>query len=122
MIGDMSRAKSTGTLTEEEEDDRRRFLWEKQAYEAARLENDLHNAEVKAMNETVMEVEEEKDKACKHLAEELKHKLDKVRSQIMSFSSESRKTFKKSKIIFLHYFFSIIKTNIIIIYLFNRPR
>ena len=78
VIGDMSRAKNTGTLTEEEEADRRRFLWEKQACEAAQLENNLHNVEIQTMNATVADAEAEKEKACKQLADELKDKLDKV--------------------------------------------
>ncbi|GFO26753.1 cytadherence high molecular weight protein 2 [Plakobranchus ocellatus] len=78
VIGDMSRAKTQGTLTDEEQADRKRFLWEKQAYEAARLENDLHNAEVQTMNETVTQVEAEKEAAGEKLAEELKRKLAKL--------------------------------------------
>lgn len=75
IIGDMSKAKNDATLTDEEYRDKKKYLFEKQAYEAAKLENDLHSQEVQKMNDTLNEFENRKAQACSDLTDEAKAKF-----------------------------------------------
>lgn len=81
VIGDMSKAKSEGTLTEADYNDKKKFLFEKQAYEAGKLENDLHSQEAQTFNEVLAEFEEKKENVSNEMAEDFKEKLKKAQTE-----------------------------------------
>ena len=81
VIGDLSRAKTDGTLSEAEYRDKKKFLFEKQAYEVAKLENDLHTQEVEAFNEAVQQFENKKENVCNEMTVDFKERLKEAKTQ-----------------------------------------
>ena len=82
VIGDMSRAQcSGGTMTVQEMNDKRKYLFEKQAYEAARLENDLHAEEVQSLEEVIDDFEKKKDDSKDEVAKDFAAKLAQAKSE-----------------------------------------
>ena len=82
VIGDMSRAeqKSTDTMTDQELSDKKKFLFEKQAYEAAKLENDLHGEETETLEKIITDFEKKKTDAQKEAADDFADKLSKAKN------------------------------------------
>lgn len=79
VIGDMSRVQTTRTPQELE--DKKKCLFEKQAYEAAKLENDLQVQETKAMEEIIDDFEKKKQASQQDLAKELLAKLAQAKTE-----------------------------------------
>ena len=75
VIGDMSRVQSSGTMSEQEMTDKKKYLFEKQAYEAAKLENDLHSEEVENLEEIIKDFEKKKDDLKDEVAKDFAAKL-----------------------------------------------
>ena len=81
--------KSKGTGTESQDEARKgeswkdliRRLFERQAYEAAKLENDLKSEEVTSMQDTIEEFEKKKRNMMNEAREDLRQKLEKVDNQ-----------------------------------------
>ena len=75
VIGDMSRVQSSGTMSEQEMTDKKKYLFEKQAYEAAKLENDLHSEEVENLEKIIKDFEKKKDDLKDEVAKDFAAKL-----------------------------------------------
>ena len=75
VIGDMSRVQSSGTMSEQEMNDKKKYLFEKQAYEAAKLENDLHAEEVQNLEEIINDFEKKKNDSKDEVAKDFAAKL-----------------------------------------------
>jgi hypothetical protein len=82
VIGDMSRAKQqSDTPTDQELSDRKKFLFEKQAYEAAKLENDLHGEEVEGFENLINDFEKKKSEAKDEVAKDFADKLARAKTE-----------------------------------------
>ena len=81
VIGDMSRVQTSSTMTEQEMSDKKKYLFEKQAYEAAKLENDLHADEVQTLEDIINDNENKKKDAMDDIANDFSEKLAKAKTE-----------------------------------------
>jgi hypothetical protein len=62
-----------------------RAMFEKQAYEAAKLENDLKRTELDSINDTLDECEKKKQRSIEEAKADLEKKLSKVKTSSCCF-------------------------------------